>query len=256
MKTAIDMYCQYLLSTQVNYTCTSFADHLQGLSHDSVRRFLRDEKLTPRLLWEKVSPLITQSSFAYVIFDDTVLDKRDSRAMGLVRRQCPGNAHGIIQGIGVVNCPYPDPINRQFWLLDFRLFDPGTDGKTKLGHVPGMPRGLKARQVLFQPVLMDSWYAAADLMKYLIKKGKTFYCPVKSNRKVDGTSGKEACQPVDGLHWSQEEAERGKTVKLHKFPLDVKVKLFRVAVSTHRTDYVVTNDAAQDQLQAVEEMAA
>lgn len=42
MKTAIDMYCQYLLSTQLNYTCTYFADHMQGLSHDSVHRFLRD----------------------------------------------------------------------------------------------------------------------------------------------------------------------------------------------------------------------
>lgn len=58
MKAAIAMYCQYLLSTQINYTCTYFADHQPGLSHDSVPRFLRDEKLTPRLLWEKVSPLI------------------------------------------------------------------------------------------------------------------------------------------------------------------------------------------------------
>jgi hypothetical protein len=73
MKTVIEKYCQYLLSTQVNYTCTFFADHVAGLSHDSVDRFLPDEKLTPRLLWEQVSPLITQSSYAYIVFDDTVL---------------------------------------------------------------------------------------------------------------------------------------------------------------------------------------
>jgi len=254
MKTAIDMYCQYLLSTQVNYTCTYFADHLEGLSHDSVHRFLRDEKLSPRLLWEKVSPLITQSSHAFVIFDDTVLDKRHSQAISMVRRQYSGNAHGVIKGIGVVNCLYLDPINKQFWLVDFRVFDPQADGKTKLDHVLDMLRSLKARQVLFQTVLMDSWYAAAELMKYLIKEGKTFYCPVKSNRKADGTSGQEPYKPVDELKWSQQELARGKLVKLHKFPLDVKVKLFRVEVSTHRTDYVVTNDTAQDAVQAVKEM--
>jgi hypothetical protein len=253
MKTAIEMYCQYLLSTQVNYTCTYFADHLQGLSHDSVHRFLRDEKLTPRLLWERVCLLITQSSYAYVIFDDTVLDKRYSQAISLVRRQYSGNAQGIIKGIGVVNCLYLDPISQQFWLIDFRIFDPETDGKTKLDHVRDMLQSLKARQVLFQTVLMDSWYATADLMKYLIREGKTFYCPIKRNRKVDDSSAKDPYKPVDELNWSQKEVEQGKLVKLHSFPLDVKVKLFRVEVSTHRTDYVITNDVAQNAVQAVKE---
>lgn len=256
MKTALAMYCQYLLSTQTNYTCTYFADHQPGLSHDSVHRFLRDEKLTPRLLWEKVNPLIVQSTYAYIIFDDTVLDKRHSRAIELVRRQYSGNAPGIIKGIGVVNCLYLDPINQQFWLIDFRLFDPETDGKTKLDHVEDMLQSLKHRGVLFQTVLMDSWYATTAIFKYLIKEGKTFYCPIKSNRKVDDSCGKEAYKPVDELPGQEQELERGKLVKLHKFPLDQKVKLFRVAVSTHRTDYIVTNDTAQNAAQDVKENIA
>lgn len=141
----------------------------------------------------------------------------------MVKRQYSGNAHGIIKGIGVVNCLYLDPINKQFWLIDFRVFDPGTDGKTKLDHVADMLRSLKARQVLFQTVLMDSWYATADLMKYLIKEEKTFYSPVKSNRKADNSSGQEPYRAVDKLVWREEELERGKLVKLHKFPLEVKV---------------------------------
>lgn len=255
MKTAIGMYCQYLLSSQVNYTCTYFADHVEGLSHDSVHRFLRDEKLTPRLLWEQVQPLLVHSSYAYIIFDDTVLDKRHSRVMELVRRQYSGNAHGIIKGIGVVNCLYLDPINQQFWLLDFRIFDPQTDGKSKLDHVLDMLQSLKHRDVLYQTVLMDSWYATVDIMKYLLKEEKTFYCPIKSNRKVDDSSGKEPYKPVNELHWSEQERKLGKLVKLHKSPLDVKVKLFRVEVSTHRTDYIVTNDAQQDSLEAVKEIS-
>ena len=38
----------------------------------------------------------------------------------------------------------------------------------------------------------------------------------------------------------------GKGIKVKGFPKDHKVKLFRVASSTRRTDYVVTNDLAQN----------
>jgi hypothetical protein len=43
-------YCQYLLSSQTNYTLTNLADHLQVFSHDTINRYLRGEKLTPRLM--------------------------------------------------------------------------------------------------------------------------------------------------------------------------------------------------------------
>jgi hypothetical protein len=44
-------YCQYLLSSQINYTLTNLAEHLEAISHDQINRYLRREKLTPRLLW-------------------------------------------------------------------------------------------------------------------------------------------------------------------------------------------------------------
>ncbi len=43
-------------------------------------------------------------------------------------------------------------------------------------------------------------------------------------------------------------------MKVKGFPKDHKVKLFRVVLSTQRTDYVVTNDVAQDNSQAVQEV--
>jgi len=42
-------------------------------------------------------------------------------------------------------------------------------------------------------------------------------------------------------------------LKIKGFPNAYKVKLFRVAVSTHRTDWVVTNDLSQDSLDATQE---
>ena len=45
-------------------------------------------------------------------------------------------------------------------------------------------------------------------------------------------------------------------MKVKGFPKDHKVKLFRVVLSTQRTDYVVTNDVAQDNSQAVQEVCS
>jgi hypothetical protein len=44
----------------------------------------------------------------------------------------------------------------------------------------------------------------------------------------------------------------GKVIKIKGFPNTYKVKRFRVAGSTHRTDWVVTNDLSQDSLDATQ----
>ncbi len=43
-------YCQFLLSSQINYMLTHMAEHLQSFSHDTINRYLLGEKLSPRLL--------------------------------------------------------------------------------------------------------------------------------------------------------------------------------------------------------------
>ena len=131
-------YCQYLLSSQINYTLTNYAEHVEGLTHDAVNRYLRDDKLTPKLVWEHVQPFLNQSQNGYIIFDDTVLDKSHSKCIESVRWQYSGNAHGIVRGIGLVNCVYINPESGEFWVIDYRVFDPERDGKTKVDHVQDM----------------------------------------------------------------------------------------------------------------------
>ncbi len=85
-------------------------------------------------------------------------------------------------------------------------------------------------------------------MRLLIGKHKVFYCPLKANGKVDDSDGQVSYKAVSTLEWSATELEQGKLIKLHKFPLDVKVKLFneslrfKVVVSTDRTDWLITNE--------------
>src|SRR5215207_9914665 len=92
-------YCQYLASSQINYTLTNFAEHSQKFSHDQLNRLLRDDRLTPRLVWEQTKEQLVGSPNAYLIFDDTVADKNHSRSIERVRRQWSGNTHSVIRGI-------------------------------------------------------------------------------------------------------------------------------------------------------------
>ena len=72
-------YCQYLLSSPINYTLTHFADHTEAFSHDQINRYLAGDRITPRLVWENVQDHLAPSSEGYILFDDTVLDKRHGR---------------------------------------------------------------------------------------------------------------------------------------------------------------------------------
>jgi hypothetical protein len=246
-------YCQYLLVSQINYTLTNFADHSERLSHDAVNRYLRGARITPRLIWDNVRSQVVVTEQGYLIFDDTVLDKNYSHAIELVRRQYSGNAHGVIRGIGVVTCVYVNPERDQFWLIDYRIYAPDGDGKSKLDHVREMLQNVVYHKHLpFQAVLMDTWYATKDLMLYIESLHKIYYCPLKDNRQVDDSQGAQSYRRVDTLEWSELELSAGKRIKIKGFPKEHKVQCFRVAVSTHRTDYVVTNDLAQDSTQATQ----
>ena len=84
--------------------------------------------------------------------------------------------------------------------MDYRIFDPDTDGKTKLEHVKEMLRSVEHRRVPFRAVLMDTWYATKDLMLFIDGMKKALYCPLRSNRSVDGSGGEHPYRPVE-MRW-------------------------------------------------------
>ena len=220
-------YCQYLLVSQLNYTLTNYADHTDNFSHDMANRYLADDVIRPRLVWENVADQVVTSPYGFIVFDDTVLDKRHSRQIELVRRQYSGNAHGVIKGIGIVTCVYVNPQTDQFWSIDYRIYDPDGDGKTKLDHLQDMLQHcVYAKQLPFWAVLMDTWYATKNIMLYIEGLDKIYYCPLKCNRRVDDSGGTQPYQRVDSLHWTTNEQQHGKTIKVRGFPKDHKVKVF------------------------------
>ena len=101
--------------------------------------------------------------------------------------------------------------------------------------------------------VLNSWYATRPLMMSIERLGKFYVCPLKDNRQVDESDGQQPYRRVDSLPWSETEQHHGKLIHIKGFPKGHRVKLFRLVLSTRRTDYVVTNDLSQDTTEAVQE---
>ncbi|MGD1806223.1 IS701 family transposase [Dapis sp. BLCC M126] len=246
-------YCQYLLNSHTNYTITNLANHLENVSHDKINRYLKIQNFDNQDLWRNVKKEIIANTEGYLIFDDTVINKKHSNKIELVRRQYSGNEHQVVRGIGIVNCIYFNPKIEQFWLIDYRIYDPDTDKKTKIDHVEEMILCVVNQKKLpFKTVLMDSWYATQRLMGLIDNMEKIYYCPLKINRLVDDTRGIEKYKKIEELTWNEPEKISGKIIKIKGFPRDKKVKLFWATISTNRTEYIATNDLCQASVDAVE----
>lgn len=208
-------------------------------------------------LWEAVCQQIIPSKKGYIIFDDTVLDKSHSHKIELVRRQYSGNAHGIIKGIGVVNCVYVNPETGQNWIVDYRIYNPEEDNKDKHSHVFDMLQlMIEDKKIDFEYVLMDTWYATKYLMLAIESFNKTYYCPIKSNRLVDDSGGVNKYKSVSTLDFSEQALRTGKKIKIKDFPAEHKLQLFRVDVSTNRTEYIVTNSSNMQDIERVIKICA
>lgn len=230
-------YIEYLVSSPANYTCTNLAAHLEGVSHDSISDYLCHAKTTAHHLWELVRPLLNDTEQGYLIVDDSVQDKRYSRHIELVQPQYSGAVGGIVRGIGVVNLVHTD--GEDYYPIDFRIFAPRSDGKTKNDHFREMlinavaNKGLRARRVLF-----DSWYASMDNLKLVVRLGLVFVTTLKSNRLVS-LSKEEGYVHLEALEWSEETEKHGMIVKLKALPY--KVRLFKIALPEGGIEWVITN---------------
>jgi hypothetical protein len=232
-------YVEYLICTVGNYTGTNLAAHLDKVSHDIITDYLQAERLTARTLWGLVSELIFDSPDAFLIVDDSVQDKRYSRFIELVKLQYSGAEHGLVRGIGVVNLVHSAGAKKDFYPIDYRIYDPEQDGKTKNDHFVEMVRNAIAdKQIQAKRILFDTWYASADNLKLVHRLGLTFFTTLKSNRMVS-LSKEGGYIHLDEIEWTAEQMQNGLMVKLKEVPF--KVRLFKVVATNGDIDWVITN---------------
>lgn len=230
-------YVEYLISTPVNYTCSNLAAHLELTSHDAVSDFLNRQHVTATELYQLVAPLLKDSPECYLILDDSVQDKRYSFKIELVKRQYSGNVHGLVRGIGVVNLLHSDGQN--FYPIDFRIYAPEIDGKTKNDHFREMYlAATQLKKLLARIVVFDSWYASVENLKLIERDGRVFVAPLKSNRLVS-LSPQTGYVHLNDLEWTTEQLRTGQIVKLKQLPF--KVRLFKLVATNGDIEWVITN---------------
>lgn len=235
-------YVEYLLATPGNYTCANLANHLEGdqaQSHDAISDFLRGEKLTPRGLWQVVQPLLQDGPECYLIFDDSVQDKRYSHKIELVKLQYSGAEGGLVKGIGVLNLLHSTGNDGEFYPVDYRIYDPDGDGKTKNQHFREMLiRAHSDKALQAQTLLFDSWYASIDNLKLIERLGRYFVTTLKSNRLVS-VSKEQGYIHLTDLEWTPQRLQHGVLVKLKELPF--LVRLFKIVAPNGDIDWLITN---------------
>lgn len=230
-------YIEYLISTPINYTCTNLADHMEGVSHDAVTDYLQRDKLTARGLWELVAPLLKDSPESYLIVDDSVQNKQYSRKIELVKKQYSGAEHGLIRGIGVINLVHSD--GTDFYPIDYRIYAPEADGKTKNDHFREMLLNATSdKQIKARTLLFDSWYASVDNLKLIVRLKLFFVSTLKDNRLVS-LSPEGGYIHLQDMDWTPHRLEYGLSVKLKEMPF--RVQLFKVVAPNGDIEWVITN---------------
>jgi SRSO17 transposase len=230
-------YIEYLLHTPINYTGTNLANHLENVSHDAVSDYLNREKATARQVWELAKEVIKDDEKAYLIVDDSVQDKRYSRKIELVKNQYSGAEHGLVNGIGIVNLVHSD--GSTFAPIDYRLYAPMEDGKTKNEHFRDMliaakkEKGIKAEVILF-----DSWYASVENLKLIHRMPMRFITTLKENRLIS-LSKEGGYIHLEEIEWTEERMHYGVEIKLQEVPFHV--QLFKLVATNGDIDWVITN---------------
>ena len=244
-------YMEYLIATVNNYTCSNLADHLEGeaaVSHDTISDFLAFATLTPRGLWHVTQSLLHDGPSSFLVLDDSVQNKQYSRKIHLVKLQYSGAEHGLVRGIGVLNLLHTNGTDHGYYPIDYRVYDPDGDGKTKNDHFREMltrafaDKGIQARYILF-----DNWYASVENLKYIHRQHRIFVTALKSNRKVS-LSKAEKYVHLENIDWTPERLRSGVTIHLKDVPFPV--QLFKLVAQNSDIEWVITNEVPQSSLTA------
>ena len=236
-------YVEFLISAVSNFTGSCLASHLEGVSHDSVSDYLRSDRLTARSLWGLVEGLLRDGPESFLIVDDSVQDKRYSRFIELVKRQYSGAAQGLVRGIGIVNLVHSSGAGGDFYPIDYRIYSPETDGKTKNDHFREMLiRAVSDKRLQAKTVLFDAWYASMENLKLINRLGLRFFTTCKENRLVS-LSKETGYVHLTDIEWTPQRLQDGVSVKLKAIPFPV--KLFKIVAPNGGIDWIITNDPAE-----------
>jgi Transposase DDE domain len=251
MKVTSKQYKQYLINTQINYTC-DYMSEFSDMSGDAIERFLKKSKLKPSFVWEQIKGEIIYSPKGSLIIDKVVLEHKNTTKIECAYKQWSGSSHAIVMGIGVVNILYYNPELDRYWIIDFRIWDKKVDGKkeTQLAMELLQLAVWRIGESNYSTVLFDSFYASSQMLRYIgMDLNKVFYTNIDPRRKCKEVKDLNNPDPlklgykqVQNLNWTDQELENGKIIVLNEIPNTMTMKLFSIASSDRRVDNLCTNN--------------
>ncbi len=127
-----------------------------------------------------------------------------------------------------------------FYPIDYRVYAPEVDGKTKNTHFQEMfGNALTQKQLQARTIVFDSWYASAANLKLIHRRDRIFFTTLKSNRLVS-LSKEQGYIHLEAVEWTADHLAQGVSVKLKEVPF--KVRLFKLVAPDGDIDWVITND--------------
>ena len=240
-KCSIDLYVDFLIGSQKQYSGLELSRvSPEPMAHDAVSRWLSKERLTPKLLWQESQYLIDRNT-GYLVIDDSVLDKPYAREIPLVKAQYSGNHHAIVKGIDIVNLLWTD--GAKMIPIDYRVYDPTRDGKTKNDHAREMLGMANKRQITPHYVLMDAWFTSIGNLKAIAQHGWRWVGELKSNRLVSLSKG--VYVPVKNLDWTSKQVHKV-WLKAYGF-----IVVSKIVAPNGDIAYIATNDPSLDDQETI-----
>lgn len=196
--------------------CTRLANILEGLSHDSVNRFLLRERYNPKDLFDSVKLHINLID-GTLSGDDTVIDKpySDPSKTELIGYFWSGKHHRPIKGINLITLYYTDSKGKSV-PVNYRISN-RQEGKSKNDYFREMIEEVLGWGLKPKIVTGDAWYSSRGNLKFLKNRELGFLMGIAKNRKVS----------LDGLEYTQVKnlkiPDQGLVVYLKNFG---RVKLF------------------------------
>ena len=236
-------YVEYLVSTPKNCPCTYLAEHVEEVSHDVVNDFLHQKRFLPREVGKLVKDRSEDSKAAFLLVDDSVQEKRYSRFIELVRAQYRGNEPRVSKGIGVVNLGHSAGKDGDLYPIDYRVYAPDVEGKTKNDQFQEMfVNALDLKHLQARTLWFDGWDASAENLKRIHRRQRIFFTPLKSNRVGSLSKAGGYCH-LEEIEWTAARLAEGLLVKLKEVPFSV--RLFKLVAPDGDIDWVLTTDLAE-----------
>ena len=110
---------------------------------------------------------------------------------------------------------------QDYYPIDYRIYAPAADGKTKHQHFQAMLIRAGGEQAIpARSGLCASWYASADTLQWIVRRGRSVVTTLKANRMVS-LSRETGYVHLAAIAWTPAQGQHGISVKLKEVPFQV-----------------------------------